>query len=109
MVQGAGPGIGPEEYVDIDYEYEKSNEELEEAEDIEEVPSEPHPSEMLQDHPAAPEDPADWIRSLEEEVATLRQQLLEVKAQAVQGEHERDETIREMSEMDDLVARHFGI
>ena len=53
-VQGVDPRLGREEYVETDYEYEKSDEEMEEVWDIEEVPSEPHSSEIIQDHPAAP-------------------------------------------------------
>ncbi|CAI9297272.1 unnamed protein product [Lactuca saligna] len=64
--------LGPEEYVETDYEYKKSDEEMEEVGDIEEVPSEPYSPEMIHDHLATPEDPTDRMRSLEEEVATLK-------------------------------------
>ena len=47
MGQGADPSLRPEEYVEADYEYEKSDEEMEEVGDVKEVPSEPHPSEMI--------------------------------------------------------------
>ncbi|CAI9282127.1 unnamed protein product [Lactuca saligna] len=80
MVPSAYPGLEPEEYLEIDYEYGKSNEQMEKLGDIEEVPSKPRSLEMIQDHPAAPEDSTNWMCSLEEEVDTLRQQLLTAKA-----------------------------
>ncbi|CAI9299892.1 unnamed protein product [Lactuca saligna] len=76
MVQGADPGLGLEEYVETDYEYERSDEEMEEIGDIRGVSSEPHSSEMIQDHPIAPEDSTNRMRSLEEEVATLETKII---------------------------------
>ena len=48
-------------------------------------------------------------RSLEAEIAALRQQLYAMEARAVQAEHERDEVIGDMAEMAQLLAQHFGI
>ena len=54
----------------------ESDDVMEEDMDTNEVPSEPPTSEIVQDHSTAPRDPIDRTRSLEEEVATFRQQLL---------------------------------
>ena len=94
MGQEADPGVGLEEYMETDYEFEEPDEDMEEDRDTNEVPSEPPTSEVMQDHPTTPRDPIDQTRSLEEEVATLRQQLLEAEAWSVQAKHERDEVAR---------------
>ncbi|CAH1412919.1 unnamed protein product [Lactuca virosa] len=109
MVQEANPGIGPEEYLETYYEYERSNEETEEVRSIEEVISESHPLGMIPDHYTTQEYPTDRTRSLEEEVATLRQQLFTAETRAARAEPERDEITREMIELADLLVCHFGI
>ena len=74
MGQEAAPGIGPEEYMETDYEFGEANEVMEEDGDTDKVPNELPTSEERQDHLVPPRDPIDRTRSLEEEVATLRKQ-----------------------------------
>ena len=97
MGQEAAPGVGPEEYMETDYEFGETVEVMEEDGDTNEVPNEPPTSEVRQDHPAPPRDPINGTRSLEEEVANLRQRLLAEEARAVQVEHKRDKVVREMT------------
>ncbi|CAH1440815.1 unnamed protein product [Lactuca virosa] len=85
MVQEADLRIGPEEYLETDYKYERSDGETEEAVDVEEVPSESYPIEMILDQHPTQEDPTDRTRSLEEEVATLKRQLFAAEARAVRA------------------------
>ena len=47
----ADPSVGPEEYMDTDYEFEEPDEVIDGDEDLNEEPSEPHPSEVLSDPP----------------------------------------------------------
>ena len=72
MIPGEEPGLGSEEYVETNYDFRESEEEMEEVENITEVPNEPPTSERTPDHPAAPEDLAARVRYLEEEVSALR-------------------------------------
>ncbi|CAI9261473.1 unnamed protein product [Lactuca saligna] len=90
------PGLGPEEYVETDYYYDKSKEEMEEEGNIEEVPSEPHSSEMIQDHPTTPEDSTNRLRLLEENVTTL--------CGAVRAQQRNKKITREMIELANLMA-----
>lgn len=107
--QGGAPGIGPDEYTDTYYEFDRTDEDMEEDRDTNEAPVEPPTDEAHQDHPAPPGNPVDEDRSLEAEVAALRQQKIAMEARVVQAEQERDEVIEEMTEMAQLVAQHFGI
>ena len=50
-----------------------------------------------------------FLHSLEEEVATMRQQILAAEARAVIAEQRAEETTREMCEMAGHLVRHFGI
>ncbi|CAH1445261.1 unnamed protein product [Lactuca virosa] len=77
--------------MEMDYEFGEFDEVAGEGRDTNEVPSEPPTSETVQYHSTVPRDLVDRTHSLEEEVATLRQQLLATEARAVQAEHERDE------------------
>ena len=107
--QGEAPGIGPDEYTDTDYEFDRTDGDMEVDGDTNESPIGPPNDEAHHDHPAPPGDPVDEDRSLEAEVATLRQQQFAMEARAVQAEQERDEVIEEMTEMAQLLAQHFGI
>ena len=75
MVQEAGLGIEPEEYLETDYRNKGSDEEAGEVEGIEEVFIESHPLGMISNPHITLKDPTDQTHSLEEEVAMLKQQL----------------------------------
>ena len=107
--QGAAPGIGPDEYTDTNYEFDRTDEDMEEDGDTNAAPDEPPTDEAHQDHLAPPGDPVDEDCSLEAEVATLWQLLFAMEARVVQAEQESDEVIEEMTEMAQLLAQHFGI
>ena len=51
----------------------------------------------------------DRLHSLEEEVTTMRQQILVVEARGALAEQRAEEATREMSEMARNLVRHFGI
>ena len=99
----------PDEYTDTNYEFEGADEDMEEDRNVNEAPEEPPADEAQQDHPAPPVDPVDEDCSLEAEVATLRQQLFVMETRAVQAEQERDEVIKEITKMAQLLAQHFRI
>ena len=81
--KGGAHGIGPNEYTDTDYEFDRTDEDMEEDGDTNEAPVEPATDEAHQGHLAPPGNPVDEDRSLEAEVATLRQQLFAMEARAV--------------------------
>ncbi|CAI9285678.1 unnamed protein product [Lactuca saligna] len=93
MIRGEDLGLGPKEYVETNYDFGETKEEVEEVETITEVPIEPPNFERTPDHPAAPE---------------------ALAARATEGwaelaEYEKDTVNRDMSEFADRVARHFNI
>ena len=110
---GENPGeahdVGPDEYVDIDYEFGETNDDDEEGQVEDQDPVPPYENEAQPDHPAPPVNPPRENRSLEAEIAALRQQLYAMEARAVRAEHERDEVIGDMAKMAQLLAQHFGI
>ena len=101
--------VGPDEYIDTDYEFGETDDDAEEGQDRDKdhIPS--CENEAQPDHPAPPMNPPRENRSPEAEIAALRQQLYAMEARAVQAEHERDEVIGDMTEMAQLLAQHFGI
>ncbi|KAL7586333.1 hypothetical protein Lser_V15G40251 [Lactuca serriola] len=109
MGQEARPGVEPEEYMETYYEFGESDEIMEEEGNTDEVSSEPPTPETVQEHIAIPQNHIDRTHALEEEVATLRQQLLATEAQVVRAEQERDEITREITEMANFMAQHFDI
>ncbi|CAI9282167.1 unnamed protein product [Lactuca saligna] len=108
-VQEENPKVGLEEYQEMDYEGENAAEELDKDEDTRGILSEPYLSGAILKNHTMQEGPTDRLRSLEEEVDSLKQQLFATEARAVQAEQRVDETTREMSEMDEHLVRYFGI
>ena len=107
--QGAVPDIKPDEYMDTNYEFEGNDEDMEEVRDTDEAPVESPTDKADQDHPAPPGNPMGEDRSPEAEAVALRQQLFAREARAVQAKLERNEVIREMTEMAQMLAQHFKI
>ena len=101
--------VGPDEYTDTDYEFEETDDDIEEGQDPRKDHATSFVSEAQQDHPTPPVNPPRENRSPEAEIAALRQQLYAMEARAVRAEHERDEVIGDMTEMAQLLAQHFGI
>ena len=106
---GEAHDVGPDEYVDTDYEFGELEDDDEDGRVGDQDPIPPCEDEAQPDHPAPPANPPRENRSLEAEIAALRQQLYAMEARAVQAEHERDEVIGDMAEMAQLLAQHFGI
>ena len=63
----------------------------------------------LRNQQAETENIMDRLHSLEEEVTTMRQQILVVEARGALAEQRAEEATREMSEMARNLVRHFGI
>ena len=101
--------VGPDEYIDTDYEFGETDDDVEEGQDGDKDHIPPCENEAQPDHPAPPVNPPRENRSPEAEIAALRQQLYAMEARAVRAEHERDEVIGDMAEMAQLLAQHFGI
>ncbi|CAI9284961.1 unnamed protein product [Lactuca saligna] len=101
--------VGLEEYHETDYEVGESNKESDEEECIREIPMGPYPPEAIPAQHTIQEDSTDRLHLLEEEVATLRQQLFATEARAVQEEQRNEEITWEMIDLANLVARYFGI
>ena len=100
----------PEEYQEMDYEGEKYAEESDKEEGIRGIPSEPTLREQtISDQHVVQESAIDRLRSLEEEVANLKQQLFAAKVRAVRVEYNEDEITREMSELAEILVHHFNI
>ncbi|CAI9260419.1 unnamed protein product [Lactuca saligna] len=76
--------VGVEEYHKTDYEAGESDKEEDEEEGIREILIGPHNSEAILAQHVIQEYTTDRLRLLEEEVATLRQQLFVAEARAVQ-------------------------
>ena len=108
-VQEENPKVGPEEYHVTDYEGENSKEELNKNEETRGILSDHQSLGVTLNQNIAQEDPTDDLLSLEEEVATLKKQLLAAEARVVQAEQRVDEITRETSEMAELIGRYFGI
>ena len=106
---GEAHGVEPDEYVDTDYEFGEIDDDDEEGQVGDQDPVPPCEIETQPDHPAPPVNSPRENRSLEAEIAALRQQLYAMEARPVQAEHERDEVIGDMTEMAQLLAQHFGI
>ncbi|CAI9264731.1 unnamed protein product [Lactuca saligna] len=94
-VQEENPEEGPEEHQVTDYKGENFNEESDKDEGTRWILSDPHSSGATPNQHTAQEDHTDRLLSLEEEVATLKQQLLAAEVRAVQAEQRVDETTRE--------------
>lgn len=86
-VQGENPKVGPEEYQEIDYDGENSDEETDKHEGTGGILCEPYFSEIIPNQHIVQEDPIDRLWSLEEEVATTRQQLIATEAREALVEH----------------------
>ena len=93
----------------MDYEGEDSNKESDEVEDAREILRKPHLSGAIANKAIEKEGLTDRIRSLEEEVATVRQQLIAAEAREALAEQRAEETTHEMSEMVGHLVRHFGM
>lgn len=85
-VQEENPKVGPEEYHVTDYEGENSKEELNKNEETRWILSDHQSLGVTLNQNIAQEDPTDDLLSLEEEVATLKKQLLAAEARVVQAE-----------------------
>ena len=68
-----------------------------------------HHSGAMLNQQAKKEDLTNRVQSLVEEVVTLRQQIIEVKARASLVEQRENEATRKMSDMDGHLVRNFGI
>ena len=101
--------VGPDKYIDTDYEFGETDDDVEESQDRDTNHIPPCENEAQPDHPAPPVNPPRENRSPEAEIAALRQQLYAMEARAVRAEHERDGVIGDMAEMAQLLAQHFGI
>lgn len=104
LINYISPGVETDKYTDTDYEFYETDKDEEDDRDTDEVPAEPSTDEAHQDHPAPSGDPVNGTHSLEEEIATLRQQLFAMEARAMLVEQERDEVVVEMTEMAQLLA-----
>ena len=62
--QEASHGIEPDEYTDTDYQFDESDEDMEDGRDTDEVPDEPPTTEVHQDHRVLSGDPVDGTLSL---------------------------------------------
>ena len=93
----------------MDYEGENSDEDSDEDEGTGEILSERYSSGVIPNQQAVQEDLTDRLRSLEEEVATLRKQIIEAGARAALAEQGVKEATRETSEMAEHLVCHFGI
>ena len=107
--QGGAHGVGSDEYTYTYYEFDGTDDDVDEERDTDEASVTPPTGETQQNHPAPPGNPTRDTRFPEAEIAALRQQLFAMEARAVQAERQRDEVIGEMSEMAQLLAKHFGI
>lgn len=108
--QGVAPGMEHDEYTDADYEFDETNEDKgDDSNTEEEDPSDPPAGEAPQDSPVPARNPTGRALTPEEEIVALWQQVYATEAQAVLAEQERDEVIREMTEMTQLLAQQFGI
>ena len=97
-------GIEPDEYMDTDYEFEETDDDMKE----DQAPDTGHiaspVSEVQRDPHVPPVNPSRENRSPEAVIADLRQQLFVMEARAVRAELERDEVIVDMTEMAQLLA-----
>ena len=75
--------MGPNKYTDTDYEFDGTDDDMEEERDTDETPVAPPTGETQQNHPAPPGNPVRENRSPEAEIAALRQQLFAMEARAV--------------------------
>ena len=55
----AAPSVGPDEYIETNYEFEEPDEVVEDNGDTSEVPSERPTPATVHDHSIAPQDPVD--------------------------------------------------
>ena len=108
-IPGGVPEVRSEEYKEMDYEAGKYDKESDEEESIRGIPSKPHPSKAIPDQHIVWKSSTDRLRSLEEEVANLKQQLFAAKVRAVRVEYNEDEITREMSELAEILVHHFNI
>ncbi|CAI9261180.1 unnamed protein product [Lactuca saligna] len=72
MGREVGLEVEPEEYVVNDYEYGESDQELDEGKNVEEARNEPHLSKAPSDLRMVQKGDTDHLRSLEEEIISLR-------------------------------------
>ncbi|CAI9298925.1 unnamed protein product [Lactuca saligna] len=107
MGQEVGPRVELGEYVVTDYEYDESDQELDEGKDIEDTPSKLHPSKALSDPHTTQESNADYIRSLENEIANLKHQLFAAEARVVPAEQRKEVITQEVNDLAELLIRQL--
>lgn len=105
--QEVGPVVEPEEYVVTDYEYGESDQELDEARDVEETYSEPHLSEVPSDPHTIQKSDTYHIHSLEEEITNLKLQLFAAEARVVRAEQREEIITQEVNEVAELLIRQL--
>lgn len=76
---------------------------------IEEAPGEVHGENLEVGPEGYQEDPTNWLRSLEEEVAMIRQQPIAAETRAALAEPRAEEVNREMSKMAKHLVCYFNI
>ena len=97
----------PEEYVVTDYEYDESDQEIDEARDVEETHSEPHLSEVPSDPCTVQKNDTKHIHSLEEEIINLKRQLFAAEARAVRAEQREEIITQEVNGLAELLIRQL--
>ncbi|CAI9270881.1 unnamed protein product [Lactuca saligna] len=109
--QGAAHDVGPEvereEYVVTDYEYDESDQELDEEKDVEEARSDPHLSKAPSDPRTVQKGDTDYLRSLEEAVISLKLQLFTAEARDVRAEKRVEVITQEADELAELLIRQL--
>ncbi|CAI9291534.1 unnamed protein product [Lactuca saligna] len=78
-----GPEVEQDEYVIIDFEYEESDQELDKEKGIEEARSEPHQLKAPSDSRTVQRVDKNYLHSLEEEIISLKLQLITAKERDV--------------------------
>ncbi|CAH1427606.1 unnamed protein product [Lactuca virosa] len=80
------PHVEQEENVVTDYEYDESEQELDEEKDVEEARSEPHLSKVPSDPRPVQKGDTDYLRSLGKAIISLKLQLFTAEARVVRAE-----------------------
>ena len=92
-----------DEYVIIDFEYDESDQELDEEKGVEETRSEPHLSKAPSNSRMVQRVDTNYLRSLEEAIISLKLQLITAKARGVQDEQRVEVITLEADELAELL------
>ena len=90
-----------------DYEYGKSDQELDEGKDVEEACSEPHISKAPSDPCTVQKGDTDHLRSLEEKIISLKLQLFTAEARVLRAEKSVEVITQETNELAKLQIRQL--